>query len=197
MNTKFIPNDPNLRFSFLFVALALLPVVSWAQASATPNRAYIRPAYPLKVSANHRYLVDQNNMPFLIVGDSPQDLMSQLTEEEADSYFADRQAHGFNTMGWIDVTCAGPDSPDNKDSRTVDGILPFTGYVAGGTDYEHYDLTKPNEAYFTRLDHMVMLAEKHGILVFSILWRRTDGFRRCAITGRRRIFVWTISRQSL
>ena len=49
---------------------------------------------------------------------------------------------------------------------TPDGIRPFTGYVSGGTDYTHYDLTKPNEAYFTRLDHIVTLAAKHGIWVF-------------------------------
>lgn len=29
------------------------------------------PKYPLKLSANHRYLVDQAGTPFLIVGDSP------------------------------------------------------------------------------------------------------------------------------
>ena len=123
-------------------------------------------AYPLRLSSNHRYLIDQNGKPFLIVGDSPQDLMSRLTEEEADNYFADRQAHGFNTMGWIDVTCAGKDSPDNTDSRTVDGILPFTGHVPGGTSYEYYDLSKPNEDYFRRLDHIVIMAGKHNLLVF-------------------------------
>jgi hypothetical protein len=132
---------------------------------ATPKEG-LGVAFPLKVSANHRYLVDQNNVPFLMVGDSPQGLMSQLTEEEADSYFADRQAHGFNTMGWIDVTCAGHDFPDNQDSHTIDGILPFTGYVSGGADYEHYDLGKPNDAYFRRLDHIVMSAGRHGIFVF-------------------------------
>jgi len=154
------------------VLLAALAVCSRSNAVAQgapvppiPSAAR-QPAYPLKLSANHRYLVDRNGEPFLIVGDTPQDLMSRLTEKEADRYFADREAHGFNTMGWIDVTCAGPDSPDDKDSRTIDGILPFTGYVPGGTDYEHYDLSRPNEAYFTRLDHIVRLAEKHGILVF-------------------------------
>jgi hypothetical protein len=34
-----------------------------------------------------------------------------LSEQEADDYFADRQAQGFNTMGWIDVACAGRDYP--------------------------------------------------------------------------------------
>ena len=123
-------------------------------------------AYPLKVSTNGRYLVDRNNTPFLIAGDSPQGLISRLSEKQADSYFADRQAHGFNAAGWIDVSCAGRDFPGNPEGSTYDGIRPFTGFIAGGTDYAHYDLTKPNEAYFARLDHIIALAAKHGILVF-------------------------------
>jgi hypothetical protein len=35
--------------------------------------------------------VDQNNAPFLIAGDSPQALMVNLSEAEADGFFADRQ----------------------------------------------------------------------------------------------------------
>ena len=124
------------------------------------------PAFPLKLSANHRYLVDRMGKPFLMVGDSPQGLMGRLTEKQADQYFADRQSHGFNTAGWIDVACAGRDFPDNKSGSTVDGILPFTGYVADGNDYAHYDLSKPNEAYFARLDYVVESAARHGILVF-------------------------------
>ena len=85
------------------------------------------PAFPLKLSANHRYLVDQKNKPFLIVGDSPQGLMGRLSPDEVEKYFADRQAHGFNTAGWIDVACAGKDFPDNTTAGTYDGILPFTG----------------------------------------------------------------------
>ena len=95
------------------------------------------PAYPLKLSANHRYLLGQNDIPFLIVGDSPQGLMAHLTEEQANHYFANRQSHEFNTLGWIDVLCAGRDFPDNSDAATVDGIRPFLGYLPGGTDYAH------------------------------------------------------------
>ena len=108
------------------------------------------PAYPVKVSANRRYLVDQNNIPFLIAGDSPQGLIYMLTEAETEMYFADRQAHGFNTAGWIDVVCAGRDYPHNIYGATVDGIRPFSGFVRGGTDWMYYDLRKPDEAYFTR-----------------------------------------------
>jgi hypothetical protein len=89
-----LSNDLGVKLSVLLVALTLLhPVVGLTQVNtAQPKAADLRsPAYPLKVSANHRYLVDQNNVPFLIVGDSPQGLLSRLTEEEADSYFADRR----------------------------------------------------------------------------------------------------------
>ena len=164
----------------LGVLLSLAPVVVQAQQSGNEETApaSYRPVYPLKLSANHRYFVDQNNHPFLIVGDTPQGLMGRLTEEDAEKYFADRQAHGFNTAGWIDVACAGRDYPDLKTGSTIDGILPFTGYVAGGTDFTHYDLSKPNEAYFSRLDHVIEIAATHDTFVFidpveTIGWLQT------------------------
>ena len=169
MKARTLPNYPSLRLPAMLLVFTLLgSTVTPAQKnSAAPGASKENaPAYPLKVNASGRYLVDRNNRPFLIVGDSPQGLMSRLTEEEADSYFADRQAHGFNTVGWMDALCAGHDFPDNTDAGTVDGIRPFSGYVSGGTDHTFYDLTKPNEAYFTRLDHIVTLAANHDILVF-------------------------------
>ncbi len=144
-------------------ALFLHQTASVAQHSSAANSM---PRYPLRLSANHRYLVDRNNKPFLIVGDSPQGLMGRLSPEEVEKYFADRQAHGFNTAGWIDVACAGRDFPDNTTAGTYDGIVPFNGYVAGGKDFTHYDLSKPNEAYFARLDDAIKSAARHGIFVF-------------------------------
>jgi hypothetical protein len=44
------------------------------------------PVYPLKASANNRYLVDQNNTPFLMVGDSPQQLITNLSQKEAAAF---------------------------------------------------------------------------------------------------------------
>jgi hypothetical protein len=150
---------------------ALSNPVSFAAQTQQPGNedhapASYRPVYPLKLSVSRRYLVDRNNHPFLIVGDSPQGLMGRLTEQDAERYFSDRAAHGFNTAGWIDVSSAGRDYPDNRTGNTVDGILPFTGYLAGGTDYSHYDLSKPNEVYFRRLDHMIEIAAAHDFFVF-------------------------------
>lgn len=148
----------------------MLPGSVWvmAQVAAAPPTVSgaSSPAYPLKVSANGRYLVDQNNTPFLIAGDVPQPLVTMVSTADAASYFDDRQAHGFNAM-WIDVLVAGPYYPDARDDGgTYDGILPFTGYLPGGNDTAHYDLTKPNEAYFTRVDQMLTLASNHGMVVF-------------------------------
>jgi hypothetical protein len=154
--------------SIVFLALAaLLNACQSKQPAPVASHPSSGPAaFPLKVSENHRYLVDQNNVPFLMVGDTPQGLMGRLNEKDAETYFADREAHGFNTMGWIDVMCAGRDYPTNLNAATPDGIRPFTGYVSGGTDFTHYDLTKPNDAYFTRLDHIVQLAANHRQAVF-------------------------------
>ncbi len=153
MKALALPNYANRGIPALVIGLTLLvSVTARANAPAAPSASSASaPAYPLKVSGNGRYLVDQNNIPFLIAGDSPQGLIYRLSEAQADSYFADRQAHGFNTVGWIDMTCAGDDYPDNKEGATYDGIRPFTGFVSGGTDFKHYDLSKPNEAYFTPL----------------------------------------------
>ncbi len=124
--------------------------------------------------------------------------MGRLTEADAEKYFADRQEHGFNTMGWIDVACAGNDYPTNKEGITIDGIRPYNGFLPGGTDFAHYDLSKPNEAYFTRLDHIISIAGKHGILVFvdpieTIGWLptlRNNG-------GGGSLCLWAISRETL
>ena len=47
--------------SAIVMVLALISLAFGTQAAAPP-------AYPLKRSANGRYLVDQNNTPFLMVG---------------------------------------------------------------------------------------------------------------------------------
>jgi len=169
---------------------------SWvmAQVPGTPPKVPGTgfPAYPLKVSANRRYLVDQNNVPFLIAGDVPQVIVTMASTAEAASYFDDRQAHGFNAM-WIDVLVASPYYPESReDGGTYDGVLPFTGHLPGGNDTAHYDLTKPNEAYFSRVDQMLKLAANHGMVVFLdpietgqwVPTARNNGLSACGTYGR-------------
>src|SRR3974390_576365 len=116
--------------------------------------------YPVKISSsNPRILVDQNNVPFLMVGDSPQSLIVNLSATNAAIYVADRATNRFNTL-LIDAICTtytfGP-----PDASLVDGTLPFTNTIAGG----YYDLTAPNPAYFSYLDEIINLCASNGIQV--------------------------------
>ena len=71
-------------------------------------------------------------------------------------------------------------------------FVPFTGHVPGGTDWNHYDLTTPNEAFFARVDQMIKLAAKHKILIIldpaeTIAWLPAllnNGPARCRAYGR-------------
>jgi Protein of unknown function (DUF4038) len=96
--------------------------------SAPPPIAPVAPAamaaYPLRVSSNGRYLVDQQNAPFLVAGDSPQSIIGNLSLADAEFYFADRQANGFNAA-WVNLLCSSY-TYCNSDGTTKDGLQPFT-----------------------------------------------------------------------
>ena len=116
--------------------------------------------YPLKKSANARFLVDQNNVPYLMIGDAPQALIVNISETEAETYFADRAAHGFNSL-WINLLCA-TYTGGRADGSTIDDVLPFTGTIPLTSSY---DLTTPNEAYFAHVDRILQLAADYGLQV--------------------------------
>ncbi len=141
-----------VRAAMVFAVLAGHGLARGAVQARPGQRAL--PAYPLKVSGNGRYLVDQNGAPFLIAGESPQALMVNLSEAEAGAFFANRQGHGFNTV-WINLLCK-PYTGGRGDGSTYDGILPFT---------TPDDLSTPNGVYFDRCERMVRLAARHGLLV--------------------------------
>jgi Protein of unknown function (DUF4038) len=84
---------PPLQAIFpLLMSLALV-----AKAAATP-------AYPLQPSANGRYVVDSNNVPFLIIGDAPHSILAKLNNADATTYLTDRGNRGFNAL-WIELLC--------------------------------------------------------------------------------------------
>jgi hypothetical protein len=112
-------------------------------------------AFPLKVGPNGRYLVDRNGRPFLIVGDSPQALIADLSQKQANGFFANRQVAGFNSV-WINLLCD-VYTGGRANGTTYDGIAPFT---------RPGDLSTPNPAYFARAAAMIRLAAKHGLAVF-------------------------------
>ena len=124
-----------------------------ANVAADPQRPVV--AYPLKISASHRYLIDQNGIPFMIVGDSPQALIGNVSLLKAKEYISNRAKYGINAL-WINLICnAGTGC--NAAGTTFDGVAPFT--TAG-------DLSTPNPAYFDRADEVIRLAAESNIVVF-------------------------------
>ena len=131
----------------------LVATISVLAASAV-NAAVV---YPVKVGPTGRYLVDQNNVPFLMAGESPQAMIGDLTEAEAEQFFENRRGHGFNTV-WINLLCNGYTGCAG-DGSTRSGIPPFN--IPG-------DLSTPNEAYFAHAERIVQLAAQYGFLVILV-----------------------------
>ena len=148
---------------------------SKSQNVPSNDRTAASPAFPLKASANNRYLVDQNNVPFLMVGDAPQTLIANLSQREAAAYMANRRSYGINTL-WINLLCNYSDGC-NKDATTFDGIAPFTS---------RGDLSTPNPAYFQRADEMINIAAQTALLSSWIPLKRAVGWVCCEPTALKR-----------
>src|SRR5579871_929141 len=109
--------------------LAIMAIVCGTTSIPVPAQRstggkLISAVYPLKISANRRYLVDQKGVPFLMAGDAPQALTVNISTADADIYFANRAVHGFNTL-WINLVC-NDGTGGRKDGTTYDGVPPFT-----------------------------------------------------------------------
>ena len=143
-------------------------------------------AYPVKLGPTGRYLVDQHGDPFLMIGESPQAMIGNLSEADAEVFLANRKSHGFNTV-WINLLCASG-TGCHTDGTTFDGLAPFTT----GHNLSTYDMSTPNEAFFARADRMLQLAAKHGFLVIldpaeTISWLtvlQSNGLAKARAYGR-------------
>jgi hypothetical protein len=163
------------------LALIIIPAGCGSNDSSFIPIRNASSAYPVRASQNGRYLIDQNNAPFLIVGDSAQALIANLTMAQAALYFSNRQNGGFNSV-WINLLCA-THTGGRDNAATYDGIQPFN--VPG-------DLSTPNESYFARADAMIRLAAQYDLLVFldpaeTIDWLnilRTNGTQKARDYGR-------------
>jgi hypothetical protein len=129
-------------------------------------------SFPVKVSSNGRYLVDQANRPFRIQGEAAWSLISNLTYAEADRYLSNRKAKGFNTVlvELIEHKYAqgGKGAKINGVPTNRGGALPFQARAGGGAydgTWGTADFSSPNEAYFAFADSIIDLAAQKGMLV--------------------------------
>lgn len=113
------------------------------------------PAFPLKLSANRRYLVDTADRPFLYHADTAWRLPICLTLPEAEHYLEDRKRKGFNALHFHAVNKE-QEGPINRN-----GDAPFVDD----------DLSRPNEPYWKHLDAVLDAATRRGFfLAISCAW---------------------------
>lgn len=111
-----------------------------------------RRSFPLRADATKRYLLDSDDRPFLLNGDTAWSLIAQLTLEGADKYLADRQARGFNAILVNLIEHKFSAHPP----RNAYGHTPF---------HEPGNFSTPNDAYFDHALRVVLAAERRGLLV--------------------------------
>ncbi len=109
-------------------------------------------AFPLRVSENRRYLVDQRGRPFLVHGESSWEIVWNLTRSEVAEYFAKRAEQGFNATLFNIL-------PDSSDPHTKNraGVDPFRI----PTDFQ-----TTNAAYFDYVEWVVAEAGRRGLAAF-------------------------------
>jgi len=141
------------------------------------------PVFPLKLSSNHRYLVDQNGVPFRMQGEAAWDASVSLSLSEWRTYLDNRKAKGFNTV-LVQITNpvryqSGSPAPASKGASgalpflknasggTWDGDPGFAGNLVGQGGAYHFDadFSTPNPAYFTWIDTLLAEAAARGVVV--------------------------------
>ena len=112
--------------------------------------------WPLRLSADGRRLVDDNGVPFLLVGDASWAIAVNLTPVEMDRYLDDRVAKGFTALiiRAIDADAAAGGPTDYR------GESPFTN----GPD----DWSRRNEAYWQTVDLVMSKAKARDLLVIFV-----------------------------
>jgi len=140
-----------LELRTAFVALAMLTLASLRSTSPV-GAAESDSTFPVRVSANNRYLEDASGKPFLLQGDTAWSLMVQLTKEETEEYLENRRQKGFNA---ILVNLIEQFYADNPPKNKY-GDEPFT--TPG-------DFATANEKYFAHADWVIQKAKEKGILV--------------------------------
>lgn len=151
-----------LRSRLLHVVVSLLILFTKVHAQV---------AFPLKISADKRYLVDQKNKPFPILGRTAWYIVSQ-TEANYKMFLDNTIAKGYNAIEFSLITHwpNGNHAPFNAadeipflkrlNGAAWDGSLQYNNYKT-----ESPDLTTPNEKYWAFADKLIDYCEAKGIAV--------------------------------
>ena len=110
-----------------------------------------QPAYPVKVSENSRYIVDQKGNPVFWLGTTQWQIFREYTLDEARTILEKTRSNGF---AFVQAMLMG----------VGDGTQPN---VYGQKPWINNDPLTPNEAYFKNVDSVIGIARENN-LIFSV-----------------------------
>ncbi len=152
-----------------FFVVALFSAMLLGVFAGTARAATV---FPVKYSANKRYLVDQNNVPFPILGRTSW-FITSLSVADYHTFIDDTAARGFNA---IEFHVLNHDPRGNNEPLSGNNATPFLKRLDGNTwngslfygtiTNEAPDFTTPNSNYWNHVDGLLNYAESKGILVF-------------------------------
>jgi hypothetical protein len=105
----------------------------------------------LKVSSNGRYFTDQHGQPFFYLADTAWTLFKRLDHEDVEVYLQDRIAKGFTVI----------------QAYLLRGLKVKNPY--GHTPLIDKDPTRPNEAFYANIDHVINRANELGLVVGGVV----------------------------
>jgi hypothetical protein len=129
-----------------FGSVFLLPLISLADDAI----------YPVKVSENRRYFVDQEGKPVFWLGTTQWQVFRDNTVEEARTIFSNVKSKGF---AFVQAMLLGPG----------DGTRPN---VHGERPWSAVDPLTPNEAYFKHVDGVVQSARDQNVVISLTLYHQ-------------------------
>jgi hypothetical protein len=133
---------------WMFLLLLAAPMFSSAQSPVK---------FPLQLSVNKQFLVDQNQQPFLIKEFSAWGLIQALSEKDEAAFLDSIKQKGFNTV----LTSILSNAPSQMGGNPPywQGISPLS---------KQWDFSTPNEPYFQHVDRFFKLAEEKGFFVMAL-----------------------------
>jgi hypothetical protein len=122
-------------------------LVLWVGAALTAAEPILR------VSGDGHYLT-KNGSPFFWLGDTGWSIVNLYSLEEIEYYFDRRAKQGFNVINMMFVFNGGPGLKTRVENDRQE--LPFL----------NMNPATPNDAYFRRVDDIVRLAQKKGLILY-------------------------------
>jgi hypothetical protein len=135
------------------------------------------PVYPVKVSPNGRYFVDQRDNPVFWLGTTQWQLCRDYNLDEAKLIIQKSKEHGFTFMQ-VMLVGVGDGTKTN---------------VYGQKPWLNDNPLTPNERYFTNVDAVFQVAKENNVVIYLTVYHQTN--RKYLTTDNSHVWArWVASR---